>query len=247
MKIDPVTGWPFFVDHGTRRTTWDDPRYYEPGPHTSASASFQNYPGNPYPSKQERCHEITNQQPGIHYSSSERKTPVLAENTLTEQSPRNAVRTHIEPYYVQPLSRETRVSMMESSRSVGKPIHSTSNVTTVPGTAGTQEATNSNYLGTTDAQEFTISERLKQIYPEVKQIEEIMQKSTELENSVLFYNGAAGTKDYVFLEESLMTILLLLDKVDTHGNSEIRKVRKSAVCKIQQLLTTLENKGKGIS
>ena len=236
MKIDPITGWPFFVDHGTRRTTWDDPRYCEPESHTSASASFQNYPGNPYPSKQERCHEIANflpsQQPSIHYSSSERK---LAENTLTVQSPRNP---RIEPDYIEPR-------FMESN--VGKPSHSTANVTTVPRAAGTRETINSNELRTTDSQEFTISERLKQMYPEVKQIEEIMQRSTELENRVLFYNGGVGTKDYVFLEESLMSILLLLDKVDTHGNSEIRNVRKSAVCKIQQLLTTLENKAKGIS
>lgn len=27
MKMDPFTGWPFFVDHRNRRTTWDDPRY----------------------------------------------------------------------------------------------------------------------------------------------------------------------------------------------------------------------------
>ena len=27
MKIDPCTGWPFFVDHVHRTTTWDDPRF----------------------------------------------------------------------------------------------------------------------------------------------------------------------------------------------------------------------------
>lgn len=27
MKIDPVTGWPFFVNHATRTTSWNDPRY----------------------------------------------------------------------------------------------------------------------------------------------------------------------------------------------------------------------------
>uniref|UniRef100_UPI00398F7330 BAG family molecular chaperone regulator 3 isoform X2 n=1 Tax=Pristiophorus japonicus TaxID=55135 RepID=UPI00398F7330 len=26
VKIDPQTGWPFFVDHNTRSTTWSDPR-----------------------------------------------------------------------------------------------------------------------------------------------------------------------------------------------------------------------------
>ena len=244
--MDPVTGWPFFVDHGSRRTTWDDPRYCEGHTSASASASFQNYPSNPYPSKQERCHEITNflpnQQSSIHYSSSEWKTPLLAENTLTEQSgyPRNTVRARVESDYIQPFS-------MESSTSVGKPSHSRSNVSTVPNTAGIQGTISNNDLRTTDPQEFTISETLKQMYPEVKHIEEIMQKSTELEKTVASYNGAVGTRDYIYLEESLMAILLLLDKIETRGNSEIRTVRKSAVCKIQQLLTTLENKAKGIS
>lgn len=27
VKIDPQTGWPFFVDHNNRATTWNDPRH----------------------------------------------------------------------------------------------------------------------------------------------------------------------------------------------------------------------------
>lgn len=27
VKIDPQTGWPFFVDHNNRTTTWNDPRH----------------------------------------------------------------------------------------------------------------------------------------------------------------------------------------------------------------------------
>lgn len=26
IKVDPQTGWPFFVDHNSRTTTWSDPR-----------------------------------------------------------------------------------------------------------------------------------------------------------------------------------------------------------------------------
>ena len=26
MRIDRATGWPFFIDHNSHRTTWDDPR-----------------------------------------------------------------------------------------------------------------------------------------------------------------------------------------------------------------------------
>nr|XP_033798460.1 BAG family molecular chaperone regulator 3 isoform X2 [Geotrypetes seraphini] len=32
MKLDPHTGWPFFVDHNSRATTWSDPRQLPPPP-----------------------------------------------------------------------------------------------------------------------------------------------------------------------------------------------------------------------
>ncbi|KAK7901701.1 hypothetical protein WMY93_018470 [Mugilogobius chulae] len=52
VKIDPQTGWPFFVDHNNRTTTWNDPRHdtkkvREPpanGPSTSPEPSPQRLP-----------------------------------------------------------------------------------------------------------------------------------------------------------------------------------------------------------
>ena len=257
MKIDPVTRWPFFVDHGSRRTTWDDPRYYEPGPHTSASAnSFQNYPGNPYPSKQERCHEIANFLP--NHSPSTYHSPLdgnISKNIVTEPSvyPRNSVRTPIEPGNVQPLAMENTIGKLgqyASSSTLKEDISQERHNTVDKGyllkysKEGDLAMSNTAVKVATDLKEFTVSEELKLQYPEIRKIEEIMQKSTELEQQVLAYNGRVGTKDYIFLEESLMNILLLLDKVETHGNIEIRNTRKLAVCKIQQLLTILESRTK---
>lgn len=39
IKIDPQTGWPFFVDHNSRTTTWNDPRVPPEGPKESASSA----------------------------------------------------------------------------------------------------------------------------------------------------------------------------------------------------------------
>ncbi|XP_052053378.1 BAG family molecular chaperone regulator 3 [Apodemus sylvaticus] len=36
IKIDPQTGWPFFVDHNSRTTTWNDPRVPPEGPKETA-------------------------------------------------------------------------------------------------------------------------------------------------------------------------------------------------------------------
>ncbi|XP_006831470.1 PREDICTED: BAG family molecular chaperone regulator 3 [Chrysochloris asiatica] len=39
IKIDPQTGWPFFVDHNSRTTTWNDPRVTPEGPKEAPSSA----------------------------------------------------------------------------------------------------------------------------------------------------------------------------------------------------------------
>ncbi|XP_008825526.1 BAG family molecular chaperone regulator 3 [Nannospalax galili] len=39
IKIDPQTGWPFFVDHNSRTTTWNDPRVSLEGPKETPSSA----------------------------------------------------------------------------------------------------------------------------------------------------------------------------------------------------------------
>ncbi|XP_039093289.1 BAG family molecular chaperone regulator 3 isoform X2 [Hyaena hyaena] len=39
IKIDPQTGWPFFVDHNSRTTTWNDPRVPAEGPKETPSSA----------------------------------------------------------------------------------------------------------------------------------------------------------------------------------------------------------------
>ncbi|XP_037660914.1 BAG family molecular chaperone regulator 3 isoform X2 [Choloepus didactylus] len=47
IKIDPQTGWPFFVDHNSRTTTWNDPRVPPEGPkETPASANGPSREGS---------------------------------------------------------------------------------------------------------------------------------------------------------------------------------------------------------
>ncbi|KAF6316901.1 BAG cochaperone 3 [Rhinolophus ferrumequinum] len=39
IKVDPQTGWPFFVDHNSRTTTWNDPRVPPEGPKETPSSA----------------------------------------------------------------------------------------------------------------------------------------------------------------------------------------------------------------
>ncbi|XP_060027178.1 BAG family molecular chaperone regulator 3 isoform X3 [Erinaceus europaeus] len=50
IKVDPQTGWPFFVDHNSRTTTWNDPRVPPEGPKeplSSANGPSQEAPRLP--------------------------------------------------------------------------------------------------------------------------------------------------------------------------------------------------------
>ncbi|XP_075875234.1 BAG family molecular chaperone regulator 3 isoform X2 [Nelusetta ayraudi] len=48
VKIDPQTGWPFFVDHNNRTTTWNDPRH-DTRKIREVSANGPNKPPEPSP------------------------------------------------------------------------------------------------------------------------------------------------------------------------------------------------------
>ncbi|XP_012877429.1 PREDICTED: BAG family molecular chaperone regulator 3 isoform X2 [Dipodomys ordii] len=54
IKIDPQTGWPFFVDHNSRTTTWNDPRVPPEGPkETPSSANGPSRDGSrPLPTRE---------------------------------------------------------------------------------------------------------------------------------------------------------------------------------------------------
>lgn len=54
IKVDPQTGWPFFVDHNSRTTTWNDPRVPPEGPkETPSSANGPSREGSrPLPTRE---------------------------------------------------------------------------------------------------------------------------------------------------------------------------------------------------
>uniref|UniRef100_H3D6D1 BCL2 associated athanogene 3 n=1 Tax=Tetraodon nigroviridis TaxID=99883 RepID=H3D6D1_TETNG len=53
VKIDPQTGWPFFVDHNNRTTTWNDPRH-DTIKVRDVSANGPNIPPEPSPKETQK-------------------------------------------------------------------------------------------------------------------------------------------------------------------------------------------------
>ncbi|XP_071402028.1 BAG family molecular chaperone regulator 3 [Centroberyx affinis] len=53
VKIDPQTGWPFFVDHNNRTTTWNDPRH-DAKKVSQLSQNGPNIPPDPSPQETQK-------------------------------------------------------------------------------------------------------------------------------------------------------------------------------------------------
>ncbi|KAK2824025.1 hypothetical protein Q5P01_021200 [Channa striata] len=53
VKIDPQTGWPFFVDHNNRTTTWNDPRH-DTKKVREVSSNGPNIPPEPSPQETQK-------------------------------------------------------------------------------------------------------------------------------------------------------------------------------------------------
>jgi len=79
----------------------------------------------------------------------------------------------------------------------------------------------------------------------IASIQAIKKINTEVEGykqELDEYCGAKNGKEYRYLDEMLTRCQLSLDNVLTHGDIEIRKLRKQTVNYIESLLQTLEAK-----
>ncbi|XP_033097190.1 BAG family molecular chaperone regulator 3-like isoform X2 [Anneissia japonica] len=85
---------------------------------------------------------------------------------------------------------------------------------------------------------------LKDTPPNLIYIRQIHKEAESLGQKVVGFSGNKKDKEYLVLEEMLMRKLLELDKIETHGDNDIRSARKKAVHTIQQYLELLESKVK---
>ena len=74
------------------------------------------------------------------------------------------------------------------------------------------------------------------------QIAQLSEQAKELQNPAMSFAGVSGSKEYLFLSESLMDILLKLDLIESNGVKEVRDARRSAVVMIQEVLGLLESR-----
>ena len=331
MKMDPFTGWPFFVDHANRHTTWDDPRFpFHANEYDTYHHPFYGYGQPRYPSMYRDPFNLFPFHDGLTVSpwrpqsdpptrsrvrvpAGKRVKPQVASlpgHTPLEAKPQDAMergpqqaevckRRESEKDDGQTHARATPtntvVAMEASDRRTGVPVqqHPDSQIPASqegqqmaarpdehtlppasPGKAvGKEEGVQAGEAlaqtgGETPAQLGRENESPHGLYPKLLP-EEVPPSATELDTSsvsedevksrlacieqtlskveamrpkVEGFVGKKGTKQYVFIEEMLMSYLLELDNIETLGSQRIRAARKTVVRTIQSLMELLESK-----
>ena len=338
MKVDPFTGWPFFMDHQRRATTWDDPRFpaarghhrpHMPNRHPRhnwASAHESILP--PWSSSRERagapralhshdsyhvppkssgrqpstdCRPLTeanltldgspscqdlsshsskmqNLSSGFLYTTSD---PDECSRVSTLPSPHANPSTdsgaadsqsampcsHINVGDKQPTDGQCAMTNVHSSRS--DDCHHRGEVGARPATTRQSPSLSSHAIeASTDSQsrvlhyhdeargedsteqnpiQSSVSHDTQTEDPPAEMVEaklctiaRIKVQLDELRLHVDSFSALKGAKERVFLEESLVSLMLKLDAIDTAGSARVRTARKDTVKAIQNLLEYLE-------
>lgn len=97
---------------------------------------------------------------------------------------------------------------------------------------------NPNHDDTENASEVLAAE----VQEQLDRICEIQEKVESLRDQVTSFHGQTGSKDYIYIEETLMAHLLSLDSTQTFGLARVRTARKKVVTNIQHLLSLLETR-----
>ena len=252
--MDVFSGWPFYEP----QRCWDEPGYGYHGagyhPSMMRGPRYCDYPINPlycdpqwYPETYSPFHR-SNKFSSPFY----RRNPTPFEDIFDAERPCHPRRTRTRVTTESP-SRRANSPQVGTEKCTDNSVNplDTMDVAMTSSTVCDDKATNLTPQPeptpeAMDSQDQQPAEEptTELLSPEINKIAEIMKKTGELEEKISAYSGLLGSKDYIYIEESLVSILLQLDKIDTNGNIEIRKARKSAVCQIQQMLTDLENKAK---
>ena len=275
MKMDPLSGFPFFVDHVNRCTCWDDPRFpygydrYVYPPHHGPLFPFYerwsprqryDYPpranvrvipphphSHPSPPRSSGAHSTrTSQQPAESREvlcPKERSSDVSAHlqgqasaPTVAVSEPASSRTDCAKPHVVQD-ARQAAKEQKAEEQSIQSEKKLSSNK------AVQEEASTGLYpmlmMEEADSESSISKEELQS---RLRTIEQVRAKVETMRSKVESFVGRRDTKEYVYIEESLMSYLLELDKIETLGVQRIRSARKAVVTIVQSLMQQLESR-----
>ena len=212
MKRDPSTGWPFFVDHVSRSTTWLDPRWR----HATTSPNIY------YPSSRQSDHRHDTYGWGPHQTDMLTQGRVHATPyTPTSTGQPESVTANTRPQTAIPRSPEAETNKIRNEGT---------NAKDAKGKEDNANQSDSNGLSKAEIENCLAA------------VEGVRQRAEQLRERTETFTGVRGSKEYLFVDETLLALLLELDRVDAMGCAVIRQARRSAVLMVQELQSTLESR-----
>lgn len=337
MKMDPFTGWPFFVDHRRRATTWNDPRFSSFYPELETGHTGPSWYGPPLaapsrgiwspaaPRARVRVSPLSNSLPprdSLHHhqpperhhgrpptacatgrpAGSAKRLHQSKPDAPTQQSPpppteglsRASTSHTVSPGRADseessqarttprqtdaPLERSPPAERLSSRESDSHGVSRDSDEGSRQRVASPQSAQLVSAGTGTDAQQPALpqgtdqqreepsvveqqvppaaSERSSvahappaaeavssgQVEEKLAAVARVKERLDELHLRIESFSGLKASKERVYLEESLMSLMLELDAIEAAGSSQVRAARKAAVKAIQGLLGILETK-----
>ena len=232
MKMDPISGWPFFVDHFNRRTTWEDPRFLltcRDWALADPRYPLVNYLSTDWPCRTEFFRPRSKPRPQ-HSRTAEVRAPPVSTDPHT---PPPAAAPIERPFTVERSSTDQlrpEGEKSESGISEAPPTHHQTPETTIDEAAVSEDER--------EGEGESVS--LAEVDQQLGKIRNIARQVEALRDDITSFSGEVGSKRYLYLEESLMAQLLALDSTHTCGQERVRRERKKVVTEIQSLLTQLE-------
>ena len=271
MKMDPFTGWPFFIDHRNHRTTWNDPRY-------SYFSGYDPFYPTAYTPREHHCydgvfpfHEEPVPSPWQHWAAQNRATvspsptqhvnrasrvrsergnsPLSSPCDVTQdQVPSREPAASQDQQTIAPLKEEdgTSHAQCECNERGHSPVHQVKETGHSP--AHQVKETGHSQVNDEEDEQSTPQVGAENSIPSdkvqsrISHVEQVKSKVDCIRPKVEQFTGQKGSKECLYLEETLMSYLLELDSVETLGQMKIRTARKDVVQTIQSLLEVLETR-----
>ena len=159
--------------------------------------------------------------------------PMETESHLSSETSNNDV--HVEPQALEshPMETESNLTLGVSNTNE----KSNDELKTEP-----MSGTESEFETETETETEVEVLKSEEIQSRLSNILQIRTKVEDMSTKVDDFTGCKNSKEYLILDETLLSYLIQLDQIQAEGVDDIRKSRKAVVLLIQDLLRTLESK-----
>ncbi|CAH8606094.1 unnamed protein product [Schistosoma intercalatum] len=260
MGYDSITGFPFFIDHINKSTTWEDPRKSKTQSNITqnlqsvpsySSESINNRrqynlpgnepvidPSNPGDIKLGNVGDNIQRKIQSHYDNVSEPIPIkvhsISSSNNNNNNNNNNNSNHHE--YEQKLNNTPATQSFDSYKpNQNSSTNKSESIPIKSVSVKISDDNNNNNDNNENVSQPTTSDPFSLI-------EQAQCELAEIETEISGFTSSYKTKAYLLLEDKLDKLMLRLDKIDSSGETFIRNKRREVILAVQNALKNLESK-----